>query len=126
MAEFPIFILEDLGGVMYASRFFGSTKKSNRQRSNQWVQFHLEGTPPHREPTQAFYYHIVRWRYLSHDNVLPFLGVSKAHPPLGLISPRMPYNIKDYMMKNLNANRLQLVGSSRQYQRRQAHLPHIL
>jgi hypothetical protein len=62
---------------------------------------------------QAFYCHVVRWRHVSHPNVLPFLGVFQVPPPQipGLVSPRMPSNILEHIGKNKDANRLRLVST---------------
>jgi hypothetical protein len=57
---------------------------------------------------------VVRWRYVSHENVLPFLGVSEIVLPFGIVSPRMPNkNILEYTRKHLDANRVWLVRTSR-------------
>ena len=60
--------------------------------------------------SQAFYSSIVRWKYLSHPNLLPFLGVSETGP-LTLVSPWMPNNIIGYTANGVAATRLQLVGA---------------
>ena len=68
----------------------------------------------HCESPQAFYYHAIRWKYVSHENVLPLLGISEALPPFGLVSPRMPnINILEYIKDNQDAERFSLVRDSR-------------
>ena len=60
-----------------------------------------------------FYRYVVRWKYVSHENVLPFLGVSEIVPPFGFVSPLMPKsNILDYTRTCQDANRLLLVSTS--------------
>ena len=52
---------------------------------------------------------IARWKYVSHENVLPFLGVSES--PFWVISPWMPNgNIFNYTQQESGVNRLKLVS----------------
>jgi len=54
---------------------------------------------------------IVGWKYVSHPNVLPFLGVSETLFSFSLISPWLQNgNIIEYIRKHREANRLQLVS----------------
>ena len=64
------------------------------------------------------------WKYVSHPNVLPFLGVSESlllspssHPPFCIISPWQPNgNIIEYIQKHQGVNRLQLVSDRNNHQ----------
>lgn len=56
-----------------------------------------------------FYHHVVRWKYVSHENVLPFLGISEAIPPFGIVSPQMPNDILKYIKENQNVDRISLL-----------------
>ena len=48
---------------------------------------------------------------MSHPNVVPFLGVSEASAPLRMVSEWMPNGtVRDYIGKNPDTSRLQLVG----------------
>jgi len=50
------------------------------------------------------------WRRISHPNIVPFLGVSESHAPLCMVSEWMPNgNVRDYVGKNPETSRLQLV-----------------
>ena len=50
------------------------------------------------------------WKRISHPNIVPFLGVSKAPAPLSMVSEWMPNgNVRDYVRKNPDTSRLQLV-----------------
>jgi len=52
----------------------------------------------------------VIWRRISHPNVVPFIGVSEAPAPLSMVSEWMPNgNVRDYVVKNPEISRLQLV-----------------
>ena len=52
----------------------------------------------------------VMWRRISHPNIVPFLGVSATHTPLSMVSEWMPNgNVRDYVGKNPDTSRLQLV-----------------
>ncbi|KAF9789441.1 kinase-like domain-containing protein [Thelephora terrestris] len=60
-----------------------------------------------------FYSHAIRWKYLSHENVLPFLGISEALRPFGLVSPWMPnIDILEYIKDNPDAERLSLLANA--------------
>ena len=60
---------------------------------------------------QRFYREIVAWKYVSHPNVLPFLGVSETLFSFSIISPWLHNgNIVEYIQKHRGANRLQLVS----------------
>jgi len=50
------------------------------------------------------------WKRISHPNIVPFLGVSEAPAPLCMVSEWMSNgNVRDYVEKNPEASRLQLV-----------------
>ena len=50
------------------------------------------------------------WKRISHPNIVPFLGVPKAPAPLSMVSEWMPNgNVRDYVRKNPDTSRLQLV-----------------
>ena len=60
------------------------------------------------------YSEIVGWKYISHPNVLPFLGVSESLFWFSIISPWLPNgNIVQYTKKDPLVNRLQLVSNRR-------------
>ena len=60
---------------------------------------------------QRLYNEIVRWKYISHPNLLPFLGISETPPLLSIICPWMPNgNIVEYTKREKGANRLLLVS----------------
>ena len=51
------------------------------------------------------------WKYLSHPNVVPLLGVSETLFSFSIISPWLPNGgIIEYIQKHLGVNRLQLVS----------------
>ena len=54
------------------------------------------------------------WKYVSHPNVLPFLGVSETLFSFSIISPWLRNgNIVEFIQKHREANRLQLVSDRR-------------
>jgi hypothetical protein len=60
---------------------------------------------------QRFYREIVGWKYITHPNVLPVIGISETPPPFCIITPWMPNgNIVEYTRQNPDINRLLLVG----------------
>ncbi|KAF9647766.1 kinase-like protein, partial [Thelephora ganbajun] len=62
---------------------------------------------------RRFYREIIGWKYVSHPNVLPFLGVSETLLPFCIITPWLPNgNIIEYTRKNKRANRLQLLAQA--------------
>ena len=49
------------------------------------------------------------WRYISHPNIVPFIGILEAPAPL-MVSEWMPNgNVRDYVGKDPGTSRLQLV-----------------
>ena len=66
------------------------------------------------DPNQRFYRDIVGWKYVSHPNVLPFLGVSETLFEFCIINPWMPNgNIIEYIQRYQSVDRLQLVSEHR-------------
>ena len=61
---------------------------------------------------QRFYREIVGWKYVSHANVVPFLGISETLFSFCIISPWLSGgNIFEYIRKHRGANRFQLVSN---------------
>ena len=59
---------------------------------------------------QMFCKEVVIWKRISHPNIVPFLGVLEGPAPLCMVSEWMPNgNVRDYVGKNPEASRLQLV-----------------
>src|SRR6202041_920994 len=59
---------------------------------------------------QRFCQEVVAWKRLSHPNVLRFLGVSMVENNFSMVSEWMAHgNILEYMSKNPEVDRLQLV-----------------
>jgi len=57
---------------------------------------------------------VVGWKWLRHNNVLPFLGVSLEPPLLSIISDRMENGtIMDFIKLHPDFNRLHLVSEGR-------------
>jgi serine/threonine protein kinase len=67
-------------------------------------------TPPANYHHQVFCKEVVMWRKISHPNIVPFLGLSEALVPLCMVSEWMPNgNVQDYVAKNPEISRVQLV-----------------
>ncbi|KAF9789476.1 kinase-like domain-containing protein [Thelephora terrestris] len=70
----------------------------------------------HDENQQAFkgavYGLVVRWKNVSHPNVLPLLGVSDVIPPFGLVTSRMSGNIKEYTQEHQVVDRILLLSNA--------------
>ena len=67
-------------------------------------------TPTANYHYQAFCEEVVTWRWISHPNIVPFLGVSETRAPLCIVSEWMPNgNVRDYVGKNPETSRLQFV-----------------
>ena len=63
----------------------------------------------HSRKSQTFCQEAVMWKYLTHPNVLPFLGVTIS--PLQLISDWMPGgDLPGYIEKHSDADRIELVS----------------
>jgi len=62
------------------------------------------------DSNQRFYREVIGWKYVSHPNVLPFLGISETLFPFCIITPWLPNgNIVEYIRQHQGVNRLQLV-----------------
>lgn len=62
-------------------------------------------------PSQSFYKEAVLLKYLSHENIIPWLGVSKEHFPLSIVTEWIPNgNIRNYVQNHPEADRLALVS----------------
>ncbi|KAF9644383.1 kinase-like protein [Thelephora ganbajun] len=62
---------------------------------------------------RVFYREIIGWKYVSHPNVLPFLGISETLFPFCIVSPWMSNgSIIEYTRKNKRVNRLQLLAQA--------------
>jgi len=54
---------------------------------------------------------VVGWKWLQHDNILPFVGVT---PELAIVSDLMEHgNIMEFINNHPHHNRLHLVSNSR-------------
>ena len=54
---------------------------------------------------------VVGWRWLKHENILPFVGVMFTPPLISIVSALMENgNIMDFIKKNQTYNRLSLVS----------------
>ena len=103
-----------------ASRLFRPRIRRLWTGSNGYVKFSI---PTKRraqhDSNQKFYRDIVGWKYISHPNVLSFLGVSETLFKFCIISPWMPNgNITEYIKRRRRVNRLQLVSDPRNQQER--------
>ena len=57
---------------------------------------------------------VVGWKWLRHENILPFVGVMFAPSPISIVSERMENgNIIDFIKVNHDYNRLRLVSEGR-------------
>ena len=60
---------------------------------------------------QRFCKEVLIWNQISHPSIVPFLGVSEVPAPLSMVSEWMPNgNVREYVRKNPETSRLQLVG----------------
>ena len=58
---------------------------------------------------------VVGWKWLRHENILPFIGVTLAPSLISIVSERMENgNIMDFIKANQDCSRLRLV-SERSY-----------
>ena len=54
---------------------------------------------------------VIVWKWLRHENILPFIGVTLVPPSISMVSERMKNgNIVDFTKVNTNYNRLHLVS----------------
>jgi len=57
---------------------------------------------------------VVGWKWLRHENILPFVGVMFAPSPISIVSERMDNgNIMEFIKVNRNYNRLRFVSERR-------------
>ena len=55
---------------------------------------------------------VVGWKWLQHENILPFVGVMLAPPLFSIVSERMENgNIMNFVKTHPDHNRLRLVSS---------------
>ena len=60
---------------------------------------------------QMFYREVVGWKYISHPNIAPFLGISEILFSFCIISPWLSNgNIAQYIRKHQIVGRLKLVS----------------
>ena len=60
---------------------------------------------------QAFCKEVAMWKRIFHPNIVPFLGVSEGPAPISMVSEWMPNgNVREYVAKNPEVSRLQLVS----------------
>jgi len=52
---------------------------------------------------------VIGWKWLQHDNILPFIGVMLTPSPVSIVSERMKENIMDFIKANQDYNRLSLL-----------------
>ena len=72
--------------------------------------FPISLTPVTNYRHQVFCKEVVMWKRISHPNIVPFLGVSEALAPLSMVSEWMSNgNVRDFVGKNPDTSRLQLV-----------------
>ena len=68
---------------------------------------------------KLFVREVVGWKWLRHENILPFVGVLSKPPLFSIISERMENgNIRNFIKVRPNHNRLHLVSKGR------VHVPH--
>ena len=64
-------------------------------------------------PSQRFAKEAMGWRWLRHENILPFLGVTSNSPPFSMVSPWMENgDIVSFIKATPNQNPFSLVGIS--------------
>jgi len=57
---------------------------------------------------------VVGWKWIQHENILPFVGVTFAPPPVSIVSELMDNgNIMEFIKINQKYNRLRLVSKGR-------------
>ena len=63
--------------------------------------------------SQRFAKEAVGWKWLRHENILPFLGVTSNPPPFSMVSPWMENeDIMSFIEATPNQNPFSLVGTS--------------
>ena len=64
-------------------------------------------------PSQRFAKEAVGWKWLRHENILPFLGVTSNPPPFSMVSPWMENgDIMSFIEATPNQNPFNLVSTS--------------
>ena len=54
---------------------------------------------------------VVGWKWVRHENILPFVGVTFTPPPVSIVSELMDNgNIMEFIKTNQKYNRLRLVS----------------
>ena len=62
-------------------------------------------------PSQRFAKEVVGWKWLRHENILPFVGVTSIPPPFSMVSPWMENgNIMSFIEVTPDQNPFTLVG----------------
>ena len=57
---------------------------------------------------------VIVWKWLRHENILPFIGVTPVPPSISIVSERMENgNIMEFIRANQDYNRLRLVSEGR-------------
>jgi len=103
-------ICNDKRVAIKALRVYKRDDIQNVRKVSHHIQYYLSPAPPVDCRHQVFCKEVVIWKRISHPNVVPFLGVSEAPTPLCMVSEWMPNgNVRDYVGKNPEASRLQLV-----------------
>jgi len=78
--------------------------------------FRIPEGPGLGEIKKGFYREIARWKYISHPNVLPFIGVLEKSPGLDGLAIVNPWlengNILQYVSVNPDADRFQLLAQA--------------
>ena len=103
-----------LGQIDVCIKTFRLQNGEDEQKIKGVGKFSFGGNGAHLISSQAFYRLAARWKNFSHPNVLPFLGVYESEiTSLGLITPWMANNIKDYTRGRQSDDILRLVGAFR-------------
>ena len=91
-----------------ALRVYKGSDVRNVKRVTQMFLIHL--TPVTNYHHKVFCKEVVMRSRISHPNIVPFLGISGAPAPISIVSEWMPNgNVRDYVRKNPQTSRLQLV-----------------
>lgn len=57
---------------------------------------------------------MIGWKWLRHENILPFVGVMFTPPPVSIASERMEHgNVMEFVKARRDYNRLSLVSEGR-------------
>lgn len=101
-----------LAGTRCASRPSAPRRRRIWKISNGYVTIPYSNSGWARpDSNQRFYREIVAWKYLSHPNVLPFLGISETLFAFSIISPwLLNGNIAEYIRNHEGVDRVYLVS----------------